>query len=1496
MNKNWENCYVGLPYKLGGRDRSGIDCWGLVRLIHKEQMGIDLPAFADVISLEDQAETISREKEGWNPVVIEQTGDVVLFNILGNATHVGIVTRPGFFIHAFENQDVRVERLDNAKWKKRIAGIYRYSAESKGANLIGLAHPLKTERIDTVVEAGKTLAELHVKMKQLANVSEDYDSSAVIYVDSKLVPKEQWGTTVVQNGQRVEYRATVQGGGGGGFGGIFKVVAAVAIAVYAPYLADKLAIGFMAGSSAVLGMGVTAWSSVFAIGINVLGGVLLNAIFPTRPPSVDSPSVYANEEGTPSYFLQGGNNQANKFGAIPVVLGTMRYTPPIAAETYAEAEDVNSYLRMVLCWGYGPLQISNITIGDDPLSNFSEVQIETLQGYSADNRTTFDSIYGQDVEQQRVAVELTDTTTWVTRVLDEEVDQLSLMFEYPNGLYKMNEQTGEKTNAQSGITIEYRKIGETVWKSPSNNVSGKSFRVQPSYDIQYSPYFTSDAPEIRTVKAYTCSSIVVDSSSNLVIKTGLPTPTIGGKTSDYPQEVQSRLGVSGKSESFYPTILGSEVELYRVVTNNGIIISTEAVTAPLSGCTLTATALSVSVTDGVVSNPNGDFYLDKKALSPFIKTKTYNVSRGKYEVRARRTTSGYGSYDAYRVTFGSITGYKNTKPINFNKPLAMSAIRIKSSNQFNGQVDGFVGTVSSICKKWNGTAWVDGTTSNPAALYRYVLQHPANAKPLTDDQIDLVALQDWYEYCEANGFQYNNVLTGQKSLYEVLKDIAAAGRASPTRYNSKWSVIVDKPRDSIVQHLTPHNSWGFEGVKNLPKLPHAFKVSFVNENKTFQPDELFVYNDGYNESNATLFEGLELPGITNPAIVHKQARFHMAQLKLRPEVYTLNADIEHLVCNRGDLVRVTHDTPMWGLGSGRIKQKVSSTELLLDEPMRMQAGKQYTVRIRNQDGSSTVKTVDSKPSDDYYDSITLTSALSSMQGNEQDLFLFGELNSESVDLIVLSVEPSSNLTARLTLVDYSPEIYDVDAVPIPEYNSKITLPPGFLRNKVHSVPNLTIQSGDYAVIELSPGVWQYGMRVAWDTSPSTVQNITHVEVQIDWVGDNTEDWLVSKKVPVTDGSVYFNNDIRIGEGYAVRARYINAYGATGKWTNEVVHYIEGRDGRPMDVQDFLIFNNVLTWKNLTAPDSAGYKIKYSYANNPSWESATDLTTGLILSSPYQAVSIPEGTVTFFIKAIDTLGNESFNATKIVRNLGDSPVANVIVSYDYETANYPGTLTGGSISGTDILADVNSLMYQADTLPFYDFDNTTFYVDNYDSVEWISAGYTPSKILSGSSIVLNYQFDGNAPQIWYRLTGPNPFYSAQDSSLFYPLDGNSSFYEPVGELRVWTGSIPADNSEYQFKFSDVSGPIRGRLNSFEVTVDAPDKTLRLNDIAISSDGTRLTDAIGLFDTILNIQLTLQNSTADVLYAEDKSVTLGPLIKAKQGGTGVTATVDAFLQGY
>ena len=43
--------YLKIPYKDGGRDWTGCDCWGLVRLILAEERGILLPAFDSVCDL-----------------------------------------------------------------------------------------------------------------------------------------------------------------------------------------------------------------------------------------------------------------------------------------------------------------------------------------------------------------------------------------------------------------------------------------------------------------------------------------------------------------------------------------------------------------------------------------------------------------------------------------------------------------------------------------------------------------------------------------------------------------------------------------------------------------------------------------------------------------------------------------------------------------------------------------------------------------------------------------------------------------------------------------------------------------------------------------------------------------------------------------------------------------------------------------------------------------------------------------------------------------------------------------------------------------------------------------------------------------------------------------------------------------------------------------------------------------------------------------------------
>jgi hypothetical protein len=95
-------------------------------------------------------------------------------------------------------------------------------------------------------------------------------------------------------------------------------------------------------------------------------------------------------------------------------------------------------------------------------------------------------------------------------------------------------------------------------------------------------------------------------------------------------------------------------------------------------------------------------------------------------------------------------------------------------------------------------------------------------------------------------------------------------------------VVWDRPDDDIVDHFTPRNSWDFQGQKPYAQQPHGWRVSFINRDNGFTQDERIVYDDGYDETNATLFEGIEFPGVTDPDLIWKLGRRHIAQSRLRP--------------------------------------------------------------------------------------------------------------------------------------------------------------------------------------------------------------------------------------------------------------------------------------------------------------------------------------------------------------------------------------------------------------------------------------------------------------------------------------------------------------------------------------------------------------------------------------------------------------------------------------
>lgn len=579
--------------------------------------------------------------------------------------------------------------------------------------------------------------------------------------------------------------------------------------------------------------------------------------------------------------------------------------------------------------------------------------------------------------------------------------------------------------------------------------------------------------------------------------------------------------------------------------------------------------------------------------------KLRGLPRAKYQVRVRRTnenrTELEGDQDNRYYTktiLQSVTGYNKQElnsqnqlvPIRVvkNPPrasLARTYIRVQSTNKVNGTIEGVNALVQTIAHDWDRKtqSWnAQRVTNNPASLFLYVLMHPANAYRLSDritnigDYVDLNALAAWHEYCQptvlSNGeyvrdntkpwLSYNNIVTNVTSVLDILREIAAAGKASPNYVDGKWTVVVDKPRSFVTQHFTPHNSWGFEATKALPNIPDAFRIVISDESRGYQANEIRVYNNGKTEQTAEIFEELNLPGVTDADQAIHLARWHLAQLKARPELYTLNVDFEYLVCNRGDLVRVSHDVPMWGTATGRIKTvNVGSPILELTEPVYLESTKSYNIRIRNSSGASILKSIVAPATSAFYSSITLsTPVILADNINSDDLFMLGEISKESQELVVLSVEPLDNASARLTLVDYSPQIYtanlETDYI---AYNSNITSRANYIVTNVITVaPTISGVISDSSISEeISPGI--YSNSAVISITPSIDLTVTAERLQVQVIrGDlmfdsNSSDstYTVSKE----STSVTVRN-LLVNTVYKVRARYTNSPGTiSGPWSD-----------------------------------------------------------------------------------------------------------------------------------------------------------------------------------------------------------------------------------------------------------------------------------------------------------------------------------------------------------
>jgi len=122
--------FVGIPFADFGRSYAGCDCAGLVLLYFKDALNKNLDNYVDYVNSDDRQNSvrIMTYFHGKNFLRIRpedrQLGDIIVFQILGAATHVGIFIGENKALHTQPGIDSHIIPLVGM-WGRRVQSYWR---------------------------------------------------------------------------------------------------------------------------------------------------------------------------------------------------------------------------------------------------------------------------------------------------------------------------------------------------------------------------------------------------------------------------------------------------------------------------------------------------------------------------------------------------------------------------------------------------------------------------------------------------------------------------------------------------------------------------------------------------------------------------------------------------------------------------------------------------------------------------------------------------------------------------------------------------------------------------------------------------------------------------------------------------------------------------------------------------------------------------------------------------------------------------------------------------------------------------------------------------------------------------------------------------------------------------------------------------------------------------------------------------------------------------
>lgn len=1128
-------------------------------------------------------------------------------------------------------------------------------------NVAGCIHPLRPGMTAKGrVEPGTTVWDAVKEACKAAGVRESFMRRGVAQIGVRDLEKgvtlwrpisqTLWKTRRLADGELLRFRLLPAGGGGGGGKNPLRTILTVIVAVAAVAVTSMVggwalgvgALTKMTAAGLALNASGTALVAMAGLAVSTIGMVLINAIAPIKAPTLGGLGSATRDESQ-VYGISAGQNAINQWGRVPVPLGRGRFAPPKAASPYTVNSGDDQYLHELLCVGIGDLEISDIKIGTTAIEEFVDVEYEILK-YDPKLKNA-PKLYPTGVFQEDLNIQL-EKDVWNSRTTAEcDKAECDITFQ---GLGYFNDAGGIDERAVDFV-VQYKLSDELDWKDVASPI-----QVQGTYF----PVSSLNADYKKGVIAFNNKGKLGLFWNGDTVPTGytLLQKVAARKSTTYYWDTNNRGDrIKVRKVSYSVSLRSGGIDKARV---SGLNVSAVQAQDRYSYKELKKYGKSYfeakfQISSGFYYPPSesgaGSSYVTYKGAQSSLLRKTFTITfpqRGVYDVRWQRQTEDSeddrNRTDSFWTALKSIS---NDAPVQANYPVNLLAIKAKATGQLSGSLGNVTLYYRSQSLDWDRDTkkWVKRFTSNPASIYRHVLQDKvAMARPQSNAILDLDNLAKAHEYWDDKGWEWNLVCDASVSVFERLQSICAAGLASPTMVDGRWAIIIDKPRDHVACAFTSANAWGWSFERTQVRLPNEIHCTFIS-GATWDTDMQRVATDEPIESEL-IYETQAYEGVNDPAQIFQLARFHYADAKNRRRTISLRCYDEALLCTRGDLVECAcPNVSPQGLQVGRIRKVITDengyvTGFTTDQTNTTDfSGRRFGVRIYSSSG--VVYHAEVEPENVTQARLNFISP-QQMEIGSGDKYAFGDYSEEVFQAIVIGMQFNTDWTCDVTLQDYVPTLYGDLSKPIPPFYTTITRP---IESKwrLTSKPIIRKTVTDESVLVKNGTTLNPRIMVVID-HPSNMDERAD-SMELDYKLTGTEAWInACRNAPLDELNLYADG-VEEGKFYDVRVRYTNKVGFAGDYTFAENIKIIGKTSLPPDVKNFKATIESpsgirLTWDAVKVLDVTSYRI------------AGDAKVEVVGTSTLVQVLRKEGPVSFNIVAVDTGGRISEHPATAVVNV------------------------------------------------------------------------------------------------------------------------------------------------------------------------------------------------------------------------------------------------------